>query len=308
MTTPIVRVAVLINPSARHGLGARAADTAVATLRARDIVVTEMIGRDEAEARELAREAASSGPDAVVVVGGDGSVRLTLDAIGGTGVPIGLIPAGTGNDHARALGVPTGDPVAAAGIIADGHRRRFDLAVITLADGSSTVFGTVAATGLDALVTERANTMAWPKGQLRYPLAAVVELARMKRFHYRITVDDKTFERDLILAAVGNTASYGGGMHITPDAAVDDGLLDLTLVAHGSRLKMIGLFPTMYSGKHIRHKEVEQFRGTRIVLDCSPTAPIYADGDRIGQLPATIELRPGAVTFLAPRASVSGNP
>jgi diacylglycerol kinase (ATP) len=308
MTTPIVRVAALINPSARHGLGARAAATAVAALRARDIEVTEMIGRDEAEARDLAQKAASTDVDAVVVVGGDGSVRLTLDAVRDTGTPIGLIPAGTGNDHARALGVPTGDPAAAAAIIVDGHRRRFDLAVITLADGTSTVFGTVAATGLDALVTERANTMVWPKGQLRYPLAAIVELAKMKPFHYRITVDDNVFERDLILAAVGNTASYGGGMHITPDATVDDGLLDLTLVSHAPRLKMIGLFPTMYSGKHIHHKEVEQFRGTRIVLDCTPTAPIYADGDRIGQLPATIEVRPGAVTFLAPRPSVSGNP
>ena len=141
--------------------------------------------------------------------------------------------------------------------------------------------------------------MSWPKGQLRYPLAAIAELARMKPFHYRITVDDNTFERDLILAAVGNTPSYGGGMKITPSAVIDDGLLDLTLISHGSRLKMFGLFPTMYSGKHIEHKEVEQFRGSRIVLDCAPTAPVYADGDRIGRLPATIEVRPGAVTFLA---------
>ena len=261
--------------------------------------MTELVGRDPDEARELARTAAASDIDALVVVGGDGSVRLALEAIGDTGVPLGLIPAGTGNDHARALGIPTDDPAAAAAIIVAGRRRPFDIAVITPAHGPSAVFGTVAATGLDALVTERANNMSWPKGQLRYPLAAIAELARMEPFHYRITVDDNTFERDLILAAVGNTPSYGGGMKITPSAVVDDGLLDLTVISHGPRLKMLGLFPTMYSGKHIGHKEVEQFRGSRIVLDCVPTAPIYADGDRIGQLPATIEVRPGGVTFLA---------
>ena len=299
MTTAIARVSALINPAARHGLGARAAAIALAALRDRGVEVTELVGRDPDDARELARTAAASDIDALVVIGGDGSVRLALEAVGDTGVPLGLIPAGTGNDHARALGIPTDDPAAAAAIIAAGRRRPFDIAVITPADGPSAVFGTVAATGLDALVTERANNMSWPKGQLRYPLAAVAELARMKPFHYRITLDDNTFERDLILAAVGNTPSYGGGMKITPSAVIDDGLLDLTLISHGPRLKMFGLFPTMYSGKHIEHKEVEQFRGSRIVLDCVPTAPIYADGDRIGRLPATIEVRPGAVTFLA---------
>lgn len=297
----IRRVAALINPSARHGLGAGAAETALGALDAHGLVITEMVGRDATHAQELAQEAARSDHDAMVVIGGDGSIRMALEATRGTDMVIGLMPAGTGNDHARALGIPVDDPVAAAAIVRTGHRRRIDLAQITLADGSTTVFGTVAATGLDALVTERANMMARPKGQLRYPMAAVVEMAKLGAFRYRITVDGTTIERDLVLASVGNTRSYGGGMQITPDAVIDDGLLDLTLVLRGSKLRLLTLFPTVYSGKHIHRPEVEQLRGRRIVLECDPPAPIYADGERVGLLPATIETLPGAVTFLAPR-------
>lgn len=300
MTTPVRRVAALINPSARHGLGAGSATTATAALRAAGLEITEMVGRDATHARELAANAAGSGHDAVVVVGGDGSIAMALEAISGTGIPIGLMPAGTGNDHARALNIPVADPDAAAAIIVAGHRRVIDLAMITLSGGSTRIFGTVAATGLDALVTRRANTMGWPKGQLRYPLAAVMEIATLKPFRYRITIDDNVIERDLVLASVGNTRSYGGGMHITPSAILDDGLLDVTLVNHGSRLRAIAMFPTVYSGRHVHRREVEQLRGRRIVLECEPTAPIYADGEQIGELPATIESLPGAATFLTP--------
>lgn len=300
MTSSVRRVAALINPSARHGLGAGAATAATDALRAAGLEITEMVGRDASHAQELAIAAARSDHDAIVVVGGDGSIRMALEATRGTDIAIGLMPAGTGNDHARALGIPVDDPTAAAAIIAAGHRRSVDLAAITLADGSTRVFGTVAATGLDALVTQRANTMAWPKGQLRYPIAAVVEMAKLKPFHYRITIDDNVIERDLVLASVGNTQSYGGGMHITPSATIDDGLLDLTLVRRGSKLRLITLFPTVYSGKHIHRPEVEQFRGRRIILECDPPAPIYADGEQIGMLPATIESLPGAVAFLSP--------
>ncbi|PYE18710.1 diacylglycerol kinase [Williamsia limnetica] len=295
------RIAALINPSARHGLGAGAAETALTALATHGLDVTEMIGRDAAHAQQLAHTAARSDHDAIVVIGGDGSVRMALEAARGTGMPIGLMPAGTGNDHARALGIPVDDPLAAAAIVGAAHERSIDLAQITLADGSTSVFGTVAATGLDALVTERANMMARPKGQLRYPIAAVAEIVKLKPFHYRITVDGVTIERDLVLASVGNTPSYGGGMQITPAAIVDDGSLDLTLVLSGSRLRLLTLFPTVYSGKHIHRPEVEQLRGRKIVLECEPSAPVYADGERVGMLPATIEILPGAVTFLVPR-------
>ncbi|HEY9313628.1 diacylglycerol kinase [Williamsia sp.] len=301
----IQRVAALINPSARHGLAGEASDAAVEALTAAGLEVTPLLGASADEALELARTAQTSDHDAVVVVGGDGTIRLALQAVYEAGVdalPIGLMPAGTGNDTARALGIPIDDHPAAAAIIAGGARRLCDTATITLADGSIHAFGTVAATGLDALVTERANTLPWPKGQLRYPIAAVIELARMKPFPYEISVDGQHMERDLVLASVGNTASYGGGMQITPAALIDDGHLDVILVHHGSRLKLMGMFPTIYSGKHIHRKEVEQLRGRRIELRSSRTTPIYADGDRIGELPAVIEVRPGAVSFLASAA------
>jgi diacylglycerol kinase (ATP) len=302
----IHRVAALINPSARHGLAGQTSDAAVEALTAAGLQVTPLLGSSADEALELVRTAQTSDHDAVVVVGGDGTIRLALQAAyeaGAGALPIGLMPAGTGNDTARALGIPIHDQADAAAIIAAGARRVCDTATITLADGSIHAFGTVAATGLDALVTERANTLPWPKGQLRYPIAAVIELARMKPFPYQITVDDRKLEHDLVLASVGNTATYGGGMQITPSALIDDGHLDVILVHHGSRLKLMGMFPTIYSGKHIHRKEVEQLRGRRIELSSTRATPIYADGDRIGELPATIEVRPGAVSFLTSAAS-----
>lgn len=301
----IRRVAALINPAARHGLAGAAVAAAVDALVANGLEVTALTGSSAGEALGFARGVRSPQHDAVVVVGGDGTIRLALQAAyeaGADAVPIGLMPAGTGNDTARTLGIPTDDPAAAAAIISRGAHRICDSATITLSDGSVHAFGTVAASGLDALVTERANTLSWPKGQLRYPIAALIELSRMKPFPYRITVDGQTLDRDLVLASVGNTATYGGGMQITPSAIIDDGELDITLVHHGSRLKLMGLFPTIYSGKHIHRKEVEQLRGRRIELTSSRRTPIYADGDRIGELPATIEVRRGAVSFLSSAA------
>ena len=277
-------VAAVINPKA-----AKAGDEALTALRAAGIAVH---GPDE--------EA-----DALLVVGGDGTVAQALPHAVRRGVPVGLIPSGTGNDLARVLGIPRHDPVAAAGIVSAGRTRRFDLGAIrTEADGRETLFGTVAAIGFDALVSERANRMRWPNGKLRYVFATFAELTHVAARRLRFEVDGEVFERAVALASIGNTSSYGGGMRICPEADPDDGLLELTVVEHSSRLRLLRFFPTVFKGAHLRLPEVTTYRGASISVQCvdssGPQPLVYADGERVGTLPCAVSARPGALRFIVP--------
>ncbi len=299
MTVATREVVALVNPRSRHGAGAATAEAAVAALRARGLTVDVRSGTDADDARRVAATAIAEGTDALVVVGGDGTIAGALEAAAGSRVPVGIMPAGTGNDHARALSIPIGDTDAAADVVAAGHSRTMDLARLT-AGGRSMVFGTVAAVGLDAAVTERAVAMRWPRGQARYPLAAIAEIARLTPRRVHLTVDGEHHELDAILVAVGNTPSYGGGMRICPEASVDDGLLDVTVVEHTSRSRLLRLFPTIYRGTHVRHRGVHTFRGARVTVESTVGLPASADGEVFGVTPVTVEVMPSAVHFLAP--------
>lgn len=299
MTRPGRSVVALVNPRSRHGAGAATAQAAITALRARGLTVDVRSGTDADDARRVAATAVAEGTDALVVVGGDGTIAGSLEAAAGSTVPVGIMPAGTGNDHARALSIPIGDVDAAADIVAAGHSRAIDLARLT-AGGRSMVFGTVAAVGLDAAVTDRAVAMRWPRGQARYPLAAIAEIARLTPRRVRLTVDGEHHDLDAILVAVGNTPSYGGGMRICPAASIDDGSLDVTVVEHTSRARLLCLFPTIYRGTHVRHDGVHTFTGARVTAEASDALPASADGEVFGVTPVTVKVLPAAVRFLAP--------
>lgn len=288
-------VTVLTNPAAGNGHAPEAAATAVARLRELGVTVTEIEGRDAAEALTLARKAVAAGTDALVAAGGDGLISIAWQALAETGVPLGIIPGGTGNDHARQLHIPVDDPVAAADVIAHG-----EVATLDLGRAGDRWFGTVLSSGFDSLVTDRANRMRWPRGPMRYNAAMLVELAQLRPIPYRIVLDDQTIELDAAMVTVGNGTSYGGGMQITPNARFDDGLLDVTVVAAGSRLKLIRLFPTVYKGTHVDLDEVQTFRSRKVRLEAprdgiggSVITP-YADGERLDPLPLDIEAVPNA--------------
>jgi len=297
-TTPISRVTVLTNPKAGHGNAPHASEIAVARFQQLGIDVVEVVGRDPAHARELVEDALAQGTDALVVVGGDGVIRLALQSVAGTDIPLGIVPAGTGNDHAREYRLPTADPVAAVDIIVAGHTETVDLGCIRGTDGSQTWFGTVAATGFDSLVSDRVNRMRWPHGRMRYNLAIVAELSQLRPLPFRLVLDgEREISADLTLAAFGITRSYGGGMLICPGADHADGLLDITLVRAGSRTKLIRLFPTVFKGTHVGLDEVSTARARTVTVD-SPGINAYADGDYVCPLPAEISAEPGALRIL----------
>lgn len=294
------RVAVLTNPAAGAGHAGPAAERAVARLRALGVRVDAHAGRSAAEAGRLAREAVADGVDALAVVGGDGMINLALQALAGTGVPLGVVPAGTGNDHAREYGLPLGSPEAAADVIAAGRTRTVDLGRITGPDGAVRHFGSVLATGFDSLVSDRTNRLRWPRGRVRYNLAILIEFANLRPLPFRLTLADGTVvERDLTLAAIGNTRSYGGGMLMCPGALPDDGLFDVTLVDAMPRLRIARFFPTLFKGTHVQQPEVTTLRTDALRIE-SPAITAYADGEFIAPLPVEVRIEREALRILVP--------
>lgn len=296
-------VTVLANPHARRGSGRAVATRVVAALGARGLDVELLTGVDAADAADLARTACRGTTDVLLVVGGDGTVRLAVEAALRTDTPIGIIPAGTGNDVARNLDIPLDDVDAAIGVLTAGHTRTIDLGRVTFPGDRSVLFATVAATGFDASVTARALEMSWPTGQSRYIIATLRELVELRARHYAVRVDSTEIGGDLVFVAIGNTTSYGGGMQITPNASMTDGLLDVTMAtrpARFPRLTTARVFPKVFSGRHVNHPMVRTLRGREIRLDCDPPALVSVDGDVVGRLPAVFEVVPRAATMVTP--------
>lgn len=292
-------ISLFVNPAAGRGGGARAARTAAVALRAAGCTVRTLVGEDAGDALRLARRAVREGTGALVAVGGDGMAHLAVQAVAGTGTPLGVIAAGTGNDLARALGLPLRDPVAAARLVAralKGGRVRD----VDLGRAGGRWFATVLASGFDSRVNDRGNRMRYPGGRLRYDLAVLAELAALKPIPYRIVLGDgPAVEVEATLVAVGNGPSYGGGMRICANADMADGLLDVTVVAATTRRTLLRVFPRVYRGTHLAHPVVTTHRAARIEIAAEEVTG-YADGERLGPLPLALRCVPGALRVLAP--------
>jgi diacylglycerol kinase (ATP) len=286
-------IALLTNPTAGKGKGARTRGAVVARLRDSGLVVRNLQGRDADEALDLARQCVADGVESLVVCGGDGMVHLGTQAVAGTATTLGIIPTGTGNDVARYLDLPRRDPLAAADRVIAGRTRTIDLA-----RSGSRYFVTVLAAGFDAIVNERANRMAWPKGQMRYNLATVAELRTFTPLPYTLDLDGETRRLDAMLVAVGNGPSFGGGLRITEGALLDDGLLDVVIIKPMTKPGLIRTYPKLFKGTHVSVPEYEHHR-VRCVTVAAPGIVSYADGERFGPLPLSIECAPGALTVLA---------
>lgn len=294
-------IAVLANPFAGKGRGARAADVAVARLRERGADVRTYVGSSAAETADLARTALQGAPSVLVVVGGDGTLSGVLESVCAQPVPVVLVAAGTGNDLARALDLPRNSAAEAADLAFDGVERRIDVGEVHT-PSATRKFLTIAALGFDAKVSDRTNRLRWPHGALRYYLALLIELARLRPMGFAMSVDEEPAQAlPGTLIAVGSTSSYGGGMPVCAGAIPDDGLLDVVHVAPLGRMRLLRLFPLLLQGRHLHRPEVTH-RQTRTVMVSAPDLVVYADGERIGEVECTVRVLAGALTMLVPRS------
>jgi diacylglycerol kinase (ATP) len=287
-------IALLTNPTAGKGRGGQVASRVLPRLREAGLVVRNLVGRDPDEAHRLAEQCVADGVDSLVVVGGDGMVHVAVQALAGSATRLGIVPAGTGNDVARYLGLPRADPETAAAVVAAGRERVIDLARV-----GPTYFVTVLCAGFDAVVTERANRMRWPRGQMRYNLATVAELSTFRPLPYVLDVDGEERRFEAMLVSVGNGPSYGGGLRITEGARIDDGLLDVVVIRPMSKVELVRTYPKLFKGTHVRHRDYRHYQGKRVTV-AAPGVTAYADGERIATLPLTVEVAPAALKVLVP--------
>lgn len=300
MERALERLLVAVNPAAAFGR-TRAVGPAVA-----DRLVLEgydVVRLDEPNFELLRREAEREferGADAVVVVGGDGMTSLGVNLVAGTGVPLGIVAAGTGNDFARGLGLPIDDPAAGTErLLAQLRRPARVLDAGLVRQGSvDTWFAGVVSAGFDAAVNERANRMTRPRGPSRYTIATARELVTFRPREYVLTIDGVRREQRAMLVSVANNSSLGGGMRVVPHADLSDGLLDVFIVHPLSRAAFVGVFPRVFAGEHVDHPAVEFLTARDVVIEADGVVA-YADGERIGAPPLSIRVVPGALRVLA---------
>lgn len=275
------------------------------------------------EARRVAGGAARAGCARVIAAGGDGTAHHVLNALAGTETALGIIPLGTANDFARALGLPL-EADAAFRLAISGPTRRIDLGRIRFAPEAThavapasrrylaavspvgmtgetparqRLFGSVATFGLGADANRLANRLAFGGG-FKYSYALLRALLRHKPPKVTVRTDAQEFEEPMTVGLVGNTSSYGGGMKVTPHAVMDDALLDVCLVGRMSRLKLIACFPQVFSGTHLKHPEVSYFRAARVRVGTDPPIDVFADGEFIARTPVEFEIVPSCLNVI----------
>lgn len=291
-------IVVAINPSASFGKNVTAGELTVSSLEQAGFTVTALRAESFGLLKGMVNRALALTPDALVVVGGDGMVSLAVNAVAQTSVPFAVVPAGTGNDLARGIGIPIGDINAAVEHLVTSLERepeRLDLGRITNTDGSEVRwFASILSAGFDAVVNERANAMTWPKGKSRYTLALLRELFAFQAVEYQLTVSGKTRTEKAMLISVANNTSMGGGMKVAPDASMRDGVLDAFVLRPLSKFRFLRLFPRVFAGTHVGEPEVLIERCTHVTID-APGIVAYADGERVWALPVHVDVVPAAV-------------
>lgn len=291
-------VAVLMNPHAGRGRAVATAARVAEILRGRGFPVVVPRPESMPWMRSCAAAAVQRADAGVVVIGGDGMCHLAIQELAESPTALGIVPVGTGNDFAAALGLLT-DVQTAATTIADalesGTHRTVDLA-----RSGKRWWASVLCAGFDSAVNDRANRMRWPHGPRRYDLALVAELAQLRAVPMELELDGEPVSLEATLVAVGNTSSYGGGIPICPEADPQDGMLDITVVGPISRRRLIRVTPTLRRGEHLAHPAVSTYRARTVTLHCDSKPPVtaYADGEPIQALPVTATCQSRALRIL----------
>jgi YegS/Rv2252/BmrU family lipid kinase len=294
---------LIVNPNAGGGRAAKAAPAVTDRLRQFGLVVRTAETRDLDHAGELAIEGAQAG-ETVVVLSGDGMIGAVANQLRDiSGATMGILPGGRGNDLARVLGIPL-DPLQACAVIAEGVPHLLDLGEV---DG--TAFVGIASAGFDSEANRIANEAPSRLGNLVYAYGALRALLSWRPATFEIELDPPgervSFTGYTVAAA--NSRAYGGGMLMAPEAALDDGLLDIVLVERVGRLRFVMNLPKVFKGEHVRLPSVRVLRAREVEISADRPFTLYADGDPISQLPARVRCVPGAMRVLVPPTQVESS-
>lgn len=285
---------VIVNPSAGGGRAGRALPEVSATLERLGIEHRVELTRDLGHARGLARQAAAEGQTAVAF-GGDGLIGAVAGALSESDGLLGVLPGGRGNDFARMLAIPL-KPVPACAVLKDGSEAALDLGFA----GSCPFIG-IASCGFDSDANRIANQTRLIRGNLVYAYGMVRALASWKPASFALELDGapaRTFRGYSVAAA--NSRFFGGGMMIAPDASLTDGKLEIVLIKEVPRLRYLSLAPTVFRGRHVRQPNIEVLRAESVRISASRPFTVYADGDPIAELPATVSVKRAAIRVLVP--------
>jgi YegS/Rv2252/BmrU family lipid kinase len=287
------RLAVLVNPASAGGKSLRVLPEVEGELRRLGAEFRVVRSDSGDHAKQLARAMAEAG-EVAVAVGGDGLVGTLAGALCGSDGALAIVPSGRGNDFARVLGIPT-DPVAAARLAHEGEPQPLDVGEV---NGKS--FVGIASFGVDSDANRIANEAKVIRGNLVYAYAALRALAQWRDARFSVTVDGERHEFEGAAVAVANSKAYGGGMYAAPDAELDDGKLDVVMTSSASKLRLVRLVRMSFKGAHVGQPEITMLRGARIEVDADRPFTIFADGDPLAELPATITVARRALNVIAP--------
>ena len=286
-------LALLVNPASAHGRTLKLLPDLERELDARRIPFRVERTRGLEHGVELALRAAE-GDETPVVVSGDGLVGAVGGALAGSDTPLGIVPGGRGNDLARVLGIPS-EPAAAVEMLAAGRTRRIDVGEVN----GKRFLGIVSA-GFDSEANRLANETKWLRGNLVYAYAGVRTLFGWKPARFTIRVGEERERFTGYSVSVANSKAFGGGMFVAPDADLSDGEFDVVTVGEVGKLRFLGNLPKVFKGTHVGEDEVRVFRAARLELSASKAFPVYADGEHLTDLPATLRVLPRALSVIVP--------
>ena len=284
---------LLVNPASAHGRTLKLLPQLEQALDARRIPfrVERTRGLDDGVERALRAVEANEVP---VVISGDGLIGAIGGAIAGSETPLGIVPGGRGNDLARVLGIPT-EAEAAVAMLEAGNTRRIDVGEV-----NGKRFLGIVSVGFDSEANRLANETRWLRGNLVYAYAGVRTLLGWKPARFTVRVGDARERFSGYSVSVANSKAFGGGMFIAPDADLADGEFDIVAVGDVGKLRFLGNLPKVFKGTHVEEDEVRVFRASRLELSASRPFPVYADGEHLTDLPATLRLLPQALSVIVP--------
>lgn len=291
---------VVINPRSARGRGARAARKALKALQAAGHDAIVISGRDARHCQTLVRETCLTGKlRGLILIGGDGLIGLVLQVPEARAMPLGVVPAGSGNDFARQFSLSSDPSRAIARIIAaESAPRPVDLGVVSLPGVDEHWFAGGLSVGFDAAINRRANAIALPIGPFRYYFALLAELTVLKPRAFTVSFGDRVRNYTGLLATVMNTRTIGGGIPLAPGAAIDDGKLNLVEVSHGTKLRIFSVLGLLARGKHEPLPEVTITPLERVRIEAGDEIA-YSDGELVGRGPFEVWIAPAALNLLA---------